>query len=170
VIAPGQHGREGFIFVSSPGATTPFHIDPEHNFLLQIRGTKCGAMFDPTDRHVISERELEGFYSGAHPNLVYREGYEAYAEQIKLEPGQGLHFPVVAPHYVRNGDQVSISFSITFRSELSRQRESLYRFNGALRRLGLMPRPVSESAGVDRAKLRVLSAARGLRRLVGRGD
>ena len=30
--------KVGFIFVSSPGAVTPFHLDPEHNVLLQIRG------------------------------------------------------------------------------------------------------------------------------------
>ena len=28
--------KVGFIFVSSPGAVTPFHLDPEHNVLLQI--------------------------------------------------------------------------------------------------------------------------------------
>jgi cytochrome P450 len=36
-LAPGMCQREGFIFISSPGAVTPFHLDPEHNFLLQIK-------------------------------------------------------------------------------------------------------------------------------------
>jgi hypothetical protein len=31
---------ESFIFVSAPGAVTPFHFDPEHNILVQIRGHK----------------------------------------------------------------------------------------------------------------------------------
>ena len=32
--------REAFIFISSPNTVTPYHMDPEYNFLLQIRGTK----------------------------------------------------------------------------------------------------------------------------------
>ena len=31
--------REGFIFLSAPGSITPSHVDPEHNLLLQVRGT-----------------------------------------------------------------------------------------------------------------------------------
>ena len=40
--------REAFIFVSSPGAVTPFHIDPEHNILLQIEGRKTMNVY-PAD-------------------------------------------------------------------------------------------------------------------------
>ena len=32
--------REAFLFLSAPNSVTPVHIDPEHNFLLQIRGQK----------------------------------------------------------------------------------------------------------------------------------
>ena len=37
--------RSGYIFVTSPGSTTPMHFDPEHSFLLQVHGTKrvCSA-------------------------------------------------------------------------------------------------------------------------------
>ena len=31
---------QGYIFVSSPDAVTPYHFDPEHNILLQLRGIK----------------------------------------------------------------------------------------------------------------------------------
>jgi hypothetical protein len=34
----GMHREEAFIFVTSPDSVTPFHMDEEHNFLLQIRG------------------------------------------------------------------------------------------------------------------------------------
>jgi len=37
---PGMCYRAGWIFVSSPNTVTPFHMDHEHNFILQIRGTK----------------------------------------------------------------------------------------------------------------------------------
>ena len=37
----GRMGRrEAFLFLSAPNSVTPVHFDPEHNFLLQIRGSK----------------------------------------------------------------------------------------------------------------------------------
>ncbi|HVP06473.1 MAG TPA: hypothetical protein VMS71_01425, partial [Candidatus Acidoferrum sp.] len=35
VHTPGAFQYEGFIFITSPKAVTPYHMDPEHNFLLQ---------------------------------------------------------------------------------------------------------------------------------------
>ena len=36
----GMCHRAGYLFISSPAATTPMHFDVEHSFLLQVRGTK----------------------------------------------------------------------------------------------------------------------------------
>jgi hypothetical protein len=36
----GMRREEAFIFISSPNAATPYHLDEEHNVLLQIRGSK----------------------------------------------------------------------------------------------------------------------------------
>ncbi|MBP6380478.1 MAG: transcriptional regulator, partial [Sphingorhabdus sp.] len=36
---------QGFIFVSSPDAVTPYHFDPEHNILLQLKGSKTMTQF-----------------------------------------------------------------------------------------------------------------------------
>ena len=44
-----------FVFLSSPEAVTPFHIDPEHNFLLQIQGSKEIQIFDHFDRTALGE-------------------------------------------------------------------------------------------------------------------
>ena len=44
---------QGFIFVSSPNAVTPFHFDPEHNILLQIRGNKVMTVFPASDEIMI---------------------------------------------------------------------------------------------------------------------
>ena len=70
-LRPGMFLEQGFIFLSSPGSVTPYHMDPEHNFLLQIRGSKRIHMFDGRDRSVLSEEELEQFYRGGHRNLAY---------------------------------------------------------------------------------------------------
>ena len=139
---PGLHDKEAFIFVSSPGALTPFHMDPEENFLLQIRGEKTMQVFEHS---VLSQQELERFYIGAHRNLVYRDEYEARSEAFTLKPGRGLHVPVVSPHWVRNGPEVSVSFSITFQTNRSLRKAHVHAFNARMRRLGLQPGGVGES-------------------------
>lgn len=166
---PAMERREGFVFVSSPGAVTPFHLDPEHNFLLQIRGSKLVSMWDRDDRFVLPDRELEKFYAAfTHRNLPWRDAFQTTAWQVPLAAGQGLHFPVAAPHWVKNGPEVSVSFSITFRSESSRARELVYRANARLRRLGLAPRPPGQSILLDSTKKAAFAALLELRRRFGR--
>ena len=165
---PRMLRREGFLFLSSPGAVTPFHLDPEHNFLLQIRGSKMVSMWDRDDRFVLPDAELEKFYAAfLHRNLPWREVFLTTAWQVPLQPGQGVHFPVAVPHWVKNGPEVSISFSITFRSESSRARELVYRANARLRKLGLSPRPPGQSVLLDSAKRATLAALLELRRALG---
>lgn len=163
---PRMIRREGFIFLSSPGTVTPFHLDPEHNFLLQIRGSKTVSMWDRDDRFVLPDSELEKFYAAfVHRNLPWRDVFQTTAWVVPLEPGQGLHFPVAVPHWVKNGPEVSISFSITFRSQSSHARELLYRANARLRKLGLSPRPPGESVLLDKTKQAAFAALLQLRAL-----
>ncbi|MEZ5892338.1 MAG: hypothetical protein R3C58_04235 [Parvularculaceae bacterium] len=42
-------------FRLSPGAVTPFHMDPEHNILLQIAGEKTFTIY-PADRTSATRR------------------------------------------------------------------------------------------------------------------
>lgn len=165
---PGMGRREGFIFVSSPDAVTPYHMDPEHNFLLQVRGRKHVSMFDGEDRELLSERELERFYARAHRNLIFDEFNRHKAHVFDLTPGDGLYFPVTWPHWVKNGSQVSVSFSITFRTASSDRREILYRVNERMRRLGIRLPPVGQSEFVDGAKYRAFRTLARAHRLLGR--
>jgi hypothetical protein len=148
-LTAGMHGFESFIFVSSPNAITPYHMDPEENFLLQIRGRKVMRVFE---RAVVSAVELERFHTGAHRNLVYRDEYASRARAFTLMPGVGVHVPVTAPHWVQNGPEVSVSFSITFRTRASARAAHAHQMNAFLRKLGIAPSPVGESAIVDRVK------------------
>lgn len=167
-IAPGMCQRQGFIFISSPNSVTPFHIDPENNFLLQIRGSKRVQMFDREDRSVISEQQIEDFFTGSHRNLPYLDGFENKGEWYELEPGDGLHFPIAAPHWVKNGNAVSISFSITFQTNESRDRQSLHRLNKKMRKFGLTPSAVGNRPWIDNAKLSVVNLGRTIGSLLGR--
>jgi Cupin-like domain len=167
---PGMGRREGFIFISSPGSVTPYHMDPEHNFLLQIRGQKQVSLFDGEDRELLTERELEKFYARGHRNLVLADANQPKAQVFALASGDGLYFPVTWPHWVKNGSQVSVSFSITFRTASSDRREVLYRVNERLRRVGIHLPPVGRSELIDGAKYQAFrTLARAHRLFGGRG-
>jgi hypothetical protein len=132
--------REGFIFISSPGSVTPFHFDPEHNILLQIRGRKTMTIFPADDDGIVSGVEHERFHNGGHRNLPWQEGFAASGRPFELTPGKAVYVPVKAPHWVKNGPEVSISLSITWRSEWSYREEYARRMNHLLRSVGMTPR------------------------------
>lgn len=159
-VVPGMCNREGFIFLSSPGSTTPFHVDPEHNFLLQIQGRKFVNIFDPADTAVVTEADIERGLFTKNRNLAFNDEIQARAQVFELTPGLGVHFPVAAPHWVKNGPDVSISFSITFRSMNSERCEAVRRFNVGLRERGFHPKPMGRSAVGDAAKFQMYRALR----------
>jgi hypothetical protein len=144
----GMLQREAFVFVSAPGAITPSHVDPEHNFLLQIRGTKTmnvGTFADPA----IEQAELERIYGGGHRNI---EQLPDTVEPYVLHAGDGVYVRPDAPHFVLNGDEVSVSLSITWRTASTKRTSRVHRANGRLRRLRLSPTPPGRRPGVDRVK------------------
>jgi hypothetical protein len=167
-LRPGMQLAQGFIFISSAGSVTPFHMDPEHNFLLQVRGSKTVHLFDGRDRTIVSETDLERFYGGSHRNMPFKEEWHARALAFDLVPGQGLHFPVTAPHHVRVGPDYSVSFSITFRTPDLERRANVHHVNAALRRRGWAPRPVGQSPWRDAWKHHAYRAWRRTCRLLGR--
>jgi len=133
---PMEH-REAFIFFTSPGSITPFHMDPEHNILMQIEGEKVMNVFPPADPALVPPEQSEAFHAGAHRNLAWDERFMAKADAVRLTPGDAILVPVKAPHFVRNGEAVSISLSITWRSERSVAEGELHSFNRLLRAKGL---------------------------------
>ena len=135
----GMLKREGFIFISSPDAVTPFHFDPEHNILLQLRGRKSMTVFPADDEAIVSGAEHERFHNGGHRNLPWRSDFAAAGRSFTLTPGKALYVPVKAPHWVKNGPEVSVSLSITWRSEWSYREEYARRMNHLLRMTGMTP-------------------------------
>lgn len=130
---------QGFVFISSPGAVTPFHFDPEHNILLQIRGRKTMTVFPAGDETLAPGERHEDFHRGGHRNLEWRDEFAARGEAFELAPGDSIYVPVKAPHWVRNGPEPSISLSITWRSEWSYNESYARGFNRLLRRAGISP-------------------------------
>ncbi|MGE4324246.1 MAG: cupin-like domain-containing protein [Sphingobium sp.] len=129
--------REAFIFLSSPGSVTPFHMDPEHNILLQIMGRKTMTVFPAGDTELVPARASESFHAGGHRNLDWEERFRHRGAPVTLDPGDAILVPVKAPHFVENGPAVSVSLSVTWRSERSVAEGELHGLNTVLRRRGL---------------------------------
>lgn len=151
--------REAFIFLSSPGSVTPFHMDPEHNILLQIMGSKTMTVFPARDEELVPPQKSEEFHEGGHRNLQWQDGFKARGTAFALMPGEAIHVPVKAPHFVENGPSVSVSLSVTWRSERSVAEGELHGLNRRLRQRGLPTGQVSarpEAQGVRRLLYRVM--------------
>lgn len=151
--------REAFIFLSSPGSVTPFHMDPEHNILLQIMGQKTMTVFPAGDEQLVPAMQSEAFHAGGHRNLDWREVFRDRGMAVTLLPGDAIHVPVKAPHFVENGPSVSVSLSVTWRSERSVAEGELHSFNALLRRRKLPTGKISatpEAQGVRRLAYRIM--------------
>jgi hypothetical protein len=131
---------QGFIFISSPCAVTPFHFDPEHNILLQLRGTKTMTQFPAGNTAYAANSIQEAYHTGGARELTWQESMLDGGTEFALASGEALFVPVMAPHFVRVGQQASVSLSITWRSEWSFAEADARAFNAALRRIGLRPR------------------------------
>ena len=153
---------DAYVFIASPHCVTPYHMDHESNFLLQIQGDKEDNLFDGGDPLVLSDEEIEHYYVGNLSGAKYRETVQTRANVFRLVPGTGVHHPVRWPHWVRNGARSSVSLSILFfLREYDRQARA-YQFNHFLRRLHVKPKPPGRSPVRDRVKTLVLeSFARG---------
>lgn len=131
---------QGFVFVSSPGAITPYHFDPEHNLLLQLRGDKTLTQFPAGDDRFAPDVVHETYHTGGGRELAWHDAFLAHGREFCLAPGEAVYVPVMAPHFVRNGMNVSVSLSLTWRSRWSFAEADARAFNGLLRRLALHPR------------------------------
>ena len=133
--------REAFIFVSSPHSITPFHLDPEHNILLQVSGVKEMTVFPADDPELAPDTAQERFHACGDYTLTWDESYAPRGTPYRLAPGDALYVPVKAPHFVKNGPKPSISLSVTWRSRWSFAEADARAFNGMLRRFGIAPSP-----------------------------
>lgn len=130
---------QGFIFISSPKAVTPYHFDPEHNILLQIRGTKVMTQFPAGDTRFVPDEAHETYHSGGPRELKWDDAMLPHGTEFPLAPGEALFVPVMAPHFVKNGPAPSVSLSITWRSEWSYRESDARIMNAILREKGFKP-------------------------------
>lgn len=143
---------QAFIFITSPGGVTPYHFDPEHNILLQVRGSKVMTQFPAGDTRFAPDEVHETYHTGGARELRWSETMLGCGKEFPLCAGEALFVPVMAPHFVRNGPESSVSLSITWRSDWSFAEADARAFNGALRRVGMNPRAPGRWPSRNRAK------------------
>lgn len=146
-----------YMFIASPGAFTPFHIDRNSTLLMQFRGRKEIAVFPAWDDDVVSASDREDYVGYANKPLPWHEEMDPRAARFDFGPGDALHIPFLSGHYVRNSlDDVSISLSIIFNSARTAHQIRALSLNRRVRpllgRLGLTPRPVGQAYWRDTVK------------------
>lgn len=147
--------KDSIIFITSPGRISTYHIDRECSMLLQIHGEKAVHVFDRADRSLLPEDEIERFWTVDNNAARYRERFQEKACTYNLAPGKAVHIPVNAPHWVRNGTNVSVSLNINFHYH-DFVKADLYRANYVLRQLGLTPSPPGRFPRRDALKRRIV--------------
>ena len=148
----GMRHRAGYLFISSPAATTPMHFDVEHSFLLQVRGAKNVSVAAFDDDPGVLQRERNRYLDGVGCDF---EAMEAVAETFRIRPGVGVYLPSYVPHWVETEAGVSISFSIPFYTAFCERAAIVHGINRRLRKLHLSPRPPGASEPVDKTKAAV---------------
>ncbi|MDP4540871.1 transcriptional regulator [Qipengyuania sp. DY56-A-20] len=153
---------QGFVFISSPDAVTPYHFDPEHNILLQVKGSKVMTQFPAGDARFAPDEVHETYHSGGARELRWQDDFAAAGQEFAIGPGEAVFVPVMAPHFVRNGPDSSISLSITWRSDWSFAEADARGLNRVLRAAGLSPAAPGRWPRTNRTKA---NAYRVLRKL-----
>ncbi len=162
----------GFIFISAPPSVTPFHIDRENNFWLQIHGRKRLNVWDRNDDKIVAATDVERFIVfGGLENVCLKDEMLARSAEFDCGPGEGVYFPSTTPHMTRSdaswtqpGNGVAVSIGIVFYTNVTRRNAYVHTINYMLRRyLGWQPRPPQQSALIDRLKYLVGRLAVGIR-------
>ncbi len=156
----GMFNVGGFIFISAPPSITPFHIDRENNFWLQVRGRKTMNVWDHRDRMVVAAEDVDDFIVYASlENVKLKDGFRERSHEFDVGVGDGVYFPSTSPHmtscdtkWVKPGDGISISIGVVFYTDVTRRTANVHALNHVLRRLGLSPNPPGESLWLDRLK------------------
>lgn len=155
---------EVLILISSPNRVTPYHMDAETNFLLQVTGDKTLHVFDHADRDLVTHEERERYFAGDFNGAAYRDGKQEAARRYELRAGHGVHIPVFAPHWVQNHDNVSVALSVNYELRSVARAGRISRVNRHLRRAGLRPAAPGASTWRDAVKLTAASGLDVLRR------
>src|SRR6266545_7043719 len=89
---------EGFLFVSSPNSTTPFHLASDVHFFVHIHGEKFLTMYGNSDRAIVDDNEIERSMT-KHRNLKYDESFASRGTEFHLFAGEACYVPYQCPRW-----------------------------------------------------------------------
>ncbi len=142
---------ESAVFITSAASITPFHFDPETNFFAQISGRKTYHVYPPA---VLPEAKLEKFYLQGLVSIGQVDIPQDVEREVvvSMGPGDGLHQPQNAPHWVQTEAGRSVSYAFVYETAASRSVGRARACNYYVRKLGIQPAPVGAHPLVDHVK------------------
>lgn len=158
---PGIFNLTGFCFISAPPSVTPFHIDRENNFWLQLHGRKVLTVWDASDRGAVPADAVEDFIVNHSLKKVrMTEAGRGSGHEFDSGPGDGVYFPTTSPHMTRTddawvepGNGVSVSLGVTFYTSHTQKLARVHQTNRAIRKyLHRSPASPGQSAALDAVK------------------
>lgn len=155
IVQPRRLGIQqpvGYILMSSPGAVTPFHFDNEHNFLLQISGTKTVHTWSAEDEQAVTSGDKERYYRHGYHDVEFDQKLQNSTTKYELTPGVGLHIPVHSPHWVVTGSEVAVSLAITFLTDKLQKEAHIHWLNSLLTSKGIKTKAYGKAPLVDMGK------------------
>lgn len=165
----GIHSVGGFIFISAPPSVTPFHIDRENNFWLQVAGRKTIRVWDHTDEEIVPPLVKERFILDCNlRDVVLKDEYARRSHDFEVGPGDGVYFPSTSPHLTKcdagvPGGSVSISIGVVFYTNQTRRDGRIHAANRLLRSYGLEPRQPGKGGWSEPIKVALGVAHNGAR-------
>ncbi|WJG09738.1 cupin-like domain-containing protein [Aliiglaciecola sp. LCG003] len=154
------------LFISTPGATAPFHADPEHNFLLQVSGDKTMHSFPPRDFETFPTDAREALAAEKVSILkTYQAKFEDRATILKLSEGDFIYHPPMSPHWVKTGSEgYGLSYTISLVTEDVEQTLLLHKLNRKLRKFGITPSQQGSHPFIDNIKIKSADFSRKIKR------
>jgi hypothetical protein len=154
------------LYVTAPRSITAFHADPSHNFTLQVAGRREMHAFSNRDPRLIAECTRAGIYLHRALYPVYNPACEDRAHHWQLEPGNSCYIPPLTAHWIRNGEELSVSYVISVRTSAEIREKLVHGMNERLRGLGYRPTCFGSHPGHDALKASIESTLRRTRRWI----
>ena len=152
------------LLISSPGAQVYYHVDAEPNMLWHLRGQKRVWIYPAMDTRLVPQNLLEDIYAGEiDENLPFEPGFDDYAEEFLLSPGDVASWPHNGPHRIVNQD-MNVSLATSYYTPAIYKRQYVQLANRfVLRGLGVKSRSMAEEGPLPALKRFTYRAANKLR-------
>jgi hypothetical protein len=152
------------LLISSPGATVPYHFDPDPNVLWQLRGRKRIYIY-PARNDAFATRDAREDLVGGYLReyIHYDPTFDEAALTEEIGPGDVLAWAHNSPHRVLALEGMNVTLSTDFQTKRTRRWRHVWGANRFLgRRLHLPARSTAERGLASMVKIGAFGAARKL--------